>query len=47
MTKKMATEKVLEISELSVGIGGTEILTKIALYYGHERFWTRIGFGKS
>jgi uncharacterized membrane protein len=33
--------------KLSAAIGGTEVLTKIALYYAHERFWTRIGFGKS
>ncbi len=33
--------------KLSVAIGGTEVMTKIALYYMHERFWTRISFGKS
>jgi len=33
--------------KLSAAIGGTEVLTKIALYYVHERFWTRIGFGKT
>jgi sulfate adenylyltransferase large subunit len=33
--------------KLSAAIGGTEVLTKIALYYAHERFWTRIGFGKN
>jgi uncharacterized membrane protein len=33
--------------KLSVAIGGTEVMTNIALYYMHERFWTRISFGKS
>ena len=33
--------------KVSAAIGGTEVLTKIALYYMHERFWTRISFGKS
>jgi sulfate adenylyltransferase large subunit len=33
--------------KLSAAIGGTEVMTKIALYYMHERFWTRIGFGKA
>jgi uncharacterized membrane protein len=32
---------------VSVAIGGTEILTKIVLYYVHERVWTRISFGKT
>jgi sulfate adenylyltransferase large subunit len=32
---------------LSAAIGGTEIMTKIALYYVHERLWTRVGFGKT
>ena len=26
-------------------ISGTEILTKLALYYGHERIWARSRFG--
>ena len=33
--------------KLSAAIGATEVMTKIALYYTHERLWTRIGFGKS
>ena len=32
---------------ISAAIGGTEILTKIVLYYVHERVWTRISFGKA
>ena len=31
----------------NLAIGGTEVMTKIAFYYMHERFWTRISFGKS
>ena len=26
-------------------IGGTEIITKLLLYYGHEKFWYKINFG--
>ncbi|HEX2136775.1 MAG TPA: sulfate adenylyltransferase subunit CysN [Microvirga sp.] len=32
-------------ARLSAAIGATEVLTKLVLYYGHERIWTRIGFG--
>jgi len=28
-------------------IAGTELITKIALYYGHERLWARIRWGRS
>jgi sulfate adenylyltransferase subunit 1 (EFTu-like GTPase family)/uncharacterized membrane protein len=31
--------------KISAAIGSTEILTKILLYYGHERLWARIPFG--
>ena len=27
-------------------IAGTELLTKIALYYGHERIWAAIHWGR-
>lgn len=27
---------------IAAAIGGTEIFTKIILYYGHERIWLRI-----
>ena len=30
----------------SASIGGTEIVTKIALYYLHERLWERVRWGK-
>ena len=30
---------------LAAGISATEVVTKLALYYGHERTWARIGFG--
>ena len=33
--------------KVSAAIGVTEIGTKIALYYGHERIWARIPFGKA
>jgi sulfate adenylyltransferase large subunit len=32
-------------TRISAAIGATELLTKLALYYGHERIWARIGFG--
>jgi uncharacterized membrane protein len=32
---------------ISMAIGGTEIITKVLLYYLHERLWTRIAFGKT
>lgn len=30
----------------ALSIGATEVITKIFLYYGHERLWTRIPFGR-
>lgn len=30
----------------AVSIAGVEALTKIALYYGHERFWRKIPWGR-
>ena len=30
---------------IAAAIGGTEIFTKIILYYGHERIWQRIPIG--
>lgn len=32
-------------ARLSAAIGATEVLTKLILYYGHERVWARIGLG--
>jgi uncharacterized membrane protein len=29
----------------ALSIGATEVITKLALYYLHERVWQRIGFG--
>ena len=29
----------------ALSIGGLEVLTKLALYFGHERAWQRIGWG--
>ena len=31
----------------AVSIGLVEVITKIALYYFHERAWNKIGFGKT
>jgi uncharacterized membrane protein len=31
----------------AVSIGVLELVTKTFLYYGHERVWNRIGFGKA
>ncbi len=32
---------------LSLGIGVIEVFSKMALYYGHERLWTRIRWGRA
>ena len=32
---------------IAVAIGGTEVLTKLLLYYFHERIWNRISWGRS
>jgi sulfate adenylyltransferase large subunit len=32
-------------AKISAAISGTEILTKLALYYGHERIWAHLRFG--
>lgn len=32
-------------ADLALAIGGFEFVAKIAVYYLHERCWTRIGFG--
>ena len=31
---------------LSFGVGGLDMLLKIALYFVHERIWTHIPFGR-
>jgi uncharacterized membrane protein len=31
---------------LAISISGVEVVTKMFLYYWHERLWTRIKFGK-
>lgn len=31
---------------IALSISGVEVLTKMLLYYGHERIWTRLKFGK-
>ena len=31
----------------SLGIGLVEVVAKMALYYGHERAWGRIGWGRA
>jgi uncharacterized membrane protein len=31
---------------LALSISGVEVVTKMFLYYWHERLWTRIKFGK-
>ena len=32
---------------IAVGIGSTEALAKIFLYWGHERLWDRIPWGRT
>lgn len=31
---------------LSLGVGAAEVVVKLALYYGHERLWNWIRWGK-
>jgi uncharacterized membrane protein len=31
---------------LAVSIGAIELVTKICLYYAHERIWNRLSFGR-
>jgi len=33
--------------KLALSISGAEIITKIGLYYVHERIWNRTAFGKA
>lgn len=30
----------------AMGIGSIELVTKMVLYFGHERIWNRINFGR-
>jgi adenylylsulfate kinase len=32
---------------ISSGVGLVELVTKIAIYYVHERVWNAIGFGRT
>ena len=32
--------------ETALAIGSVELVTKMVLYFGHERVWNRIKFGK-
>ena len=32
---------------LSLGVGVVEVFSKMALYYAHERIWTRIHWGRA
>ncbi len=31
---------------VAIAIGATEVVTKIVLYYLHERIWSRVAFGQ-
>ena len=31
---------------VSLGIGAVDVVVKLGLYYGHERVWARIGWGR-
>jgi len=31
---------------LATGIAGTEVMTKVALFYFHERAWSRVTWGR-
>lgn len=31
---------------MALSIGGVEVVTKMVLYYLHERFWNRVSWGR-
>jgi len=31
---------------LSMGVGAVEVITKMIFYYGHERVWAKVSWGK-
>jgi adenylylsulfate kinase len=33
-------------ADLSLGVGGLDMVAKIAVYFVHERIWDRIAFGR-
>jgi len=33
-------------AKISVGIGALDVVTKLALYYLHERVWNHVPFGR-
>ena len=33
-------------ADIAAGIGAADSLIKLAVYYGHERFWNRVGWLK-
>lgn len=35
----------IQVAKLSGGIAGTEVITKVLLYYFHERAWARVPLG--
>jgi uncharacterized membrane protein len=41
-----ATDGVGHAARISGGIASVEVITKIALYYFHERAWARISLGR-
>jgi uncharacterized membrane protein len=41
-----ATESMVHTAKVSGGIAGVEVITKITLYYLHERAWARVRFGQ-
>ena len=41
-----ATDTATEAAKVSSGIAGVEVITKVVLYYLHERAWARISFGR-
>lgn len=34
-------------AKVSVGVGALDVVTKLALYYIHERLWNHIPYGQS
>jgi uncharacterized membrane protein len=33
--------------DVALAIGGTEVITKVVIFYFHERLWSKINWGKN
>ena len=45
LTTVMIAYSITNDFSISLGIGGFEVISKLLLYYFHERLWTKISWG--